>query len=176
MDFQRTFSTEVRFLKGEKVDVTSGRQQYWALFLLLLSIVLLTLSIYCNIKFYGVVGVMSCYLINIVALFSILLTFILSLRMVDLGLKNDTLFVHHYFSVARIMDLDEVKEIRSGNFLGLHFLFIRYNYGDKFRKAIVIQRNRASKMNCVYLLLNQIHLNKEKSKSKLIENIKSANL
>lgn len=154
-----------RLSKGEKIAVTSGTHQYLAFFLFILTLAILFTGLYFNQVILDFIPVGLPGLIT--GLISIcLLLLLLSIRIADIGVRKDIVFINHFFIPCRVISVGELVNIKSISLLSNVFTFIRYDYNGSKKRAMFIKRRRKHNKKVIELLqdLHQINTTgKEKS-------------
>jgi|GEM_PF-2446819 len=154
-----------RLSKGEKIAITSGTHQYLAFFLFILTLAILFSGLYFNQVILDFIPVGLPGLITGLALVCLLLLF-LSIRIADIGIRKDIVFINHFFIPCRVISVEELVNIKSISFLNNVFTFIRYDYNGSTKRAMFIKRRRKHNKKVIELLqdLHQVNTTgKEKS-------------
>lgn len=154
-----------RLSKGEKIAVTSGTHQYLAFFLFILTLAILFIGLYFNQGIRDFISVGLPGLITGLALICLLLLF-LSIRIADIGIRKDVVFINHFFIPCRVISIEDLASIKSVSFLKNVFTFIRYDYNGSKKQAMFIKRRRKHNKKVIELLqdLHQVNTTgKEKS-------------
>lgn len=129
--------------KGEKITITSGRHQYLAFFIFLLSIGIFGLGIYYSdlvSSFLGVLSPIGYY--SVLAIFSLILCLV-SFKLADVGVRKDIIFINYFFLPCRVLAINEISKIRSFSIFGVFITTIKYEYGDSKKHALFFRNRRA---------------------------------
>lgn len=158
-----SLSIRGRFLKGERIIITSGKHQFLAFALFLGGLFFLIGSICMCINIYKF-EIFTFLLITIsISILSILL-FYYSILLVDLGMKKNTLYISHFFTCSRIIDIEQIGKICKVSILGLHFVYVHYRCEGKQRKSLFIKNSKRESLKKLQLMLDEY----EKMKSEPI--------
>lgn len=142
-----------RYLKGERITITSGRHQFLAFTFFMLGFIMLVSASWMILA----IDEFSSLTIGIIVTLYVL-SFIFtynSLLIIDLGIKKDTVFISHFFTSSRIIGIEEIKRVRTFKVLGINMIYIVYSCQKKCRKCLFIQNSKRNNLKKIQLLIDE---------------------
>lgn len=146
-------SIKGRFLKGERITLTSGKHQFLAFVFFMLGIILTLVGAWLILK---MDHVSIFFLIIVSVIFTLSFLFVYhSILLTDLGIKKDTLYISHFFTSCKVIGLDEIYKIRHFKLFGLNFIYLNYSCQKSCKKCLIIRNSSRDNLKKIQILLDE---------------------
>lgn len=123
--------------KRERITITKGRHQYLGLFLMAFSFFV---TIYFLYDLFTSGGFnLSNFILTTSSFLVLLLVFKFSLKLADVAINRDVLFMNQLFAPCRVISLEDIDDVKTFQVLWFTVTTLRYTAKSKSQKIIFLK-------------------------------------